>query len=136
VQREVAERIVSPAGSKAYGALSANVQAVASADILRLVPPGAFRPPPKVESAVVRVVPRVDPVIATDEVAPYRTFVQSLFGMRRKQLGNSLRSASGLDAEGASVVLQAAGVDPAARVETLSPSTLADLMRRARRAER
>jgi 16S rRNA (adenine1518-N6/adenine1519-N6)-dimethyltransferase len=134
VQREVAERIVSPAGSKSYGALSANVQAVARAEILRLVPPGAFRPPPKVESAVVRVVPRTDPLVSIEEVASFRTFVQSLFGMRRKQLGNSLRSAAALDADAAASVLEAAGVDPAARVETLAPSVLADLMRRARRA--
>ena len=133
VQREVADRIVSPAGSKSYGALSANVQAVASAEILRLVPPGSFRPSPKVESAVVRVVPRTDPLISIEEVVPFRTFVQSLFGMRRKQLGNSLRSAASLDADAAAAVLEATGVDPAARVETLSPPVLADLMRRARR---
>jgi 16S rRNA (adenine1518-N6/adenine1519-N6)-dimethyltransferase len=134
VQREVADRIVSPAGSKSYGALSANVQAVANAEILRLVPPGAFRPPPKVDSAVIRVTPRSDPVITSEEVAPFRSFVQSLFGMRRKQLGNSLRSAASLDADTAASVLAVTGVDPAARVETLSPPTLAALMRAARRA--
>ncbi|MGK2963343.1 MAG: 16S rRNA (adenine(1518)-N(6)/adenine(1519)-N(6))-dimethyltransferase RsmA [Gemmatimonadaceae bacterium] len=132
VQREVAERIVAGPGSKTYGALSANVQAVASAEIIRLVPPGAFRPPPKVDSAVVRVVPRADPIIATDEVAAYRGFVQALFGMRRKQIGNSLRSASQLTAEAAAAVLAGLGMDPAARAESLSPGELATLMRASR----
>jgi len=129
VQREVAERIVAGPGSKTYGALSANVQAVASAEIIRFVPPGAFRPPPKVDSAVVRVVPRSDPIISAGEVAAYRGFVQALFGMRRKQIGNSLRSASQLTAEAAAAVLAGLGVDPTARAESLSPGELATLMR-------
>jgi 16S rRNA (adenine1518-N6/adenine1519-N6)-dimethyltransferase len=57
VQREVAERIVSPPGSREYGALSVNIQAIAKAEIVRIVPPGAFSPPPKVDSAVVRITP-------------------------------------------------------------------------------
>ncbi|MGI9044959.1 MAG: 16S rRNA (adenine(1518)-N(6)/adenine(1519)-N(6))-dimethyltransferase RsmA [Gemmatimonadaceae bacterium] len=134
VQREVAERIVAGPGSKTYGALSANVQAVASAEIIRLVPPGAFRPPPKVDSAVVRVVPRADPIISTEEVAPYRGFVQALFGMRRKQIGNSLRSASQLTAGATAAVLSGLGMDPTARAESLSPGELATLMRASRRS--
>ncbi len=134
VQREVAERIVAGPGSKTYGALSANVQAVASAEIIRLVPPGAFRPPPKVDSAVVRVVPRADPIISTEEVASYRGFVQALFGMRRKQIGNSLRSASQLTADAAAAVLSGLGMDPTARAESLSPGELATLMRASRRS--
>ena len=131
VQREVAERIISPPGSKAYGALSANVQAVASAEILMKVPPGAFRPPPKVDSAVIRITPRSDPLIQLDEVEPYRSFVQALFGMRRKQIGNSLRSVSSLGAEAAAAILSRVGIDPQARVESLSPGHLATLLRAA-----
>ena len=132
VQREVAERMVSPPGSKSYGALSANVQAVATAEIIRAVPPSSFRPPPKVDSSVVRVVPRSDPIIDLDEVAPYRGFVQALFGMRRKQIGNSLRSASQLSAEAAAQVIASLGMDPKTRAESLSPSELASLMRAAK----
>jgi 16S rRNA (adenine1518-N6/adenine1519-N6)-dimethyltransferase len=132
VQREVAERIISPPGSKSYGALSANVQAIASAEIMRAVPPGAFRPPPKVDSAVIRITPRADPIISRDEVIPYRGFVQALFGMRRKQIGNSLRSASQLSGEEALSVLNALGMDPKARAESLSPDELARLMRASR----
>lgn len=132
VQKEVADRIVSPPGSRTYGALSANVQAISHARILRVVPRGAFKPPPKVESAVVRITPRTDPLISPDEVESYRGFVQSLFGMRRKQLGNVLRSAGQLSAEGASSVLTGLGIDPTARPETLSAQQFADLMRASR----
>lgn len=130
VQKEVAERIVSPPGSKAYGALSANVQAIARADILLAVPASAFKPPPKVESSVVRVTPRSDPIISSGEVESYRGFVQALFAMRRKQLGNALRSAGQLTAEQASTVLADLGIDAKARPETLSPLQFAELMRR------
>lgn len=132
VQKEVAERIVSPPGSRTYGALSANVQAIARAEILRIVPRGAFKPPPKIESAVIRVTPRADPIIAPAEADAYRSFVQSLFGMRRKQLGNVLRSAGQLSAGQASEVLAKLGIDPTARPETLSPQQFADLMRASR----
>ncbi len=132
VQREVAERIVSPPGSKSYGALSANVQAVAFAQIVRHVGPGSFKPPPKVDSAVIRVVPRSDPIISIDEVNAYRGFVQALFGMRRKQIGNSLRSASQLTAEAAANVLAGLEMDPTSRAESLSPGELAALMRASR----
>jgi len=131
VQREVAQRIVSPPGSKTYGALSANLQAVSRAEILMNVPPRAFTPRPKVHSAVVRMTPRNDPVVEGVEVQRFRTFVQALFGMRRKQLGNSLRSASRLSAEEAAALLRDAGIDQKERAESLSPSQLADLMRRA-----
>lgn len=132
VQREVADRIVSPPGSRTYGALSANVQAISHAQILRVVPASAFKPPPKVESAVVRITPRADPLISPDEVDAYRGFVQSLFGMRRKQLGNVLRSAGQLSAEQASSVLAGLGIDTRARPETLSPQQFAELMRASR----
>ena len=60
VQREVAERAAAPPGDKSYGALSVNLQAVARVESLFDVPPGAFRPPPKVDSAVIRITPLDD----------------------------------------------------------------------------
>jgi 16S rRNA (adenine1518-N6/adenine1519-N6)-dimethyltransferase len=129
VQREVAERIVSEPNSKSYGALSANVQAIANAEILMSVPPSAFRPPPKVYSAVVRITPRKDPLISPEEVNRYRVFVQALFGMRRKQIGNVLRSVSQRSPDETVSILTALGIDPRARPETLSPSVMAALMR-------
>jgi 16S rRNA (adenine1518-N6/adenine1519-N6)-dimethyltransferase len=130
VQREVAERIVSPPGSREYGALSVNVQAVAKAEIVRIVPPGAFSPPPKVESAVVRITPLETPIVAESEIESFRTFVLSVFGMRRKQIGTILRSVWSLVAEDATRILADVGIDPKARPETLSPEQFAQLLRR------
>jgi 16S rRNA (adenine1518-N6/adenine1519-N6)-dimethyltransferase len=129
VQREVAERIVSGPDTRAYGALSANVQAVANAEILLNVPPRAFRPPPKVDSAVVRITPRPDPLVEPHEVDKFRGFVQGLFGMRRKQIGNALRSVAGLSADSVATVLASLDIDGKARAETLSPAALVALMR-------
>jgi 16S rRNA (adenine1518-N6/adenine1519-N6)-dimethyltransferase len=129
VQREVAERIVSKPDTREYGALSVNVQAIANAEIIRLVPPGAFHPPPKVASAVIRIVPRSDPLIEHGEVERFRVFVQSLFGMRRKQLGNTLRTVSGLSGDEVAARLSSLGIDPRVRSETLSPVELVSLFR-------
>jgi 16S rRNA (adenine1518-N6/adenine1519-N6)-dimethyltransferase len=128
VQREVAERIVAEPGTKEYGALSVNLQAVAKAKLLFRVAPGSFQPPPKVESAVVRIEPRSDPVIDGQHEGAYRRFVQDAFGMRRKQMRRVLRSLWALSAEAAEAALLAAGVDPSARPETLSPDRFAALV--------
>ena len=129
VQREVADRIVAAPGSKTYGALSVNVQAVASARIAFRVAPGSFNPPPKVESAVVVIEPRPDPVVnATDEDS-FRRFVQDAFGMRRKQMRRVVRAIASLDAETADGALGRASIDPAVRPETLSPEDFARLRR-------
>lgn len=127
VQREVAERIVATPGGKEYGALTVNVAAVASAEILFRVPAGAFRPPPKVESAVIRIVPRPDPDIGESREAEFRAFVQSVFTMRRKQMQRIIRSVERLDPEAATAKLEAAGIAPADRPETLSPGAFARL---------
>jgi 16S rRNA (adenine1518-N6/adenine1519-N6)-dimethyltransferase len=129
VQREVAERIVAAPGSSVYGALSVNVQAFGHAKLLFRVGAGAFNPPPKVESAVVRIDPRPDPVVAAREEAAFRRFVQNVFGMRRKQLRRVLRELLDLGAERADEMLAMAGVDAAARPETLSPEHFAALFR-------
>ena len=133
VQREVAERIVAPPDSNAYGALSVNVQAVASPKLLFRVAAGAFHPPPKVESAVVRIDPRDDPVVGVNEEPAFRRFVQDAFGMRRKQLRRVLRAILGIDVARANAVLDEAGLDGAARPETLAPEAFARLLRVANR---
>jgi 16S rRNA (adenine1518-N6/adenine1519-N6)-dimethyltransferase len=128
VQLEVAERIVAAPGSKAYGALSVNVQTVASPELLFRVPRGAFRPPPKVESAVVRVAPRPDPVVGAEREEALRTLVQEAFGLRRKQLRRVVRTVARLDVAAADAALAAAGLDPESRPETLSPADFARLL--------
>lgn len=129
VQREVADRIVAQPGTKEYGALSVNVQAVANGKALFRVAPGSFQPPPKVDSAVIRIEPRPDPVIAAHEEDAFRRFVLDAFGMRRKQMRRVLRSLWNLSADAADVILTSAGIDPMVRPETLSPAEFAGLVR-------
>jgi 16S rRNA (adenine1518-N6/adenine1519-N6)-dimethyltransferase len=129
VQREVAERIAAPPGSEEYGALSVNVQAVARAELLFRVPPGAFYPPPTVDSAVIRITPLATPLVSPAEEEPFRIFVQEAFGMRRKQMRRVLRELWGLTAERAEAFLGAAAITPTARPEILSPSDFAHLLR-------
>ena len=129
VQREVAERIVASPGSAEYGALSVNVQALATARLLFRVSPGSFVPPPKVDSAVVRIEPRSDPAVQPNEEAEFRRFVLDAFGMRRKQLRRVIRSVWQISAEQADVALGAANIDPTARPETLTPEQFAKLVR-------
>ena len=129
VQKEVADRIAAPAGSDAYGALSVNVQAVARATLLFRVAPGAFRPPPKVDSAVVLVEPLPEPIVRPGEEGALRSFVQAAFGMRRKQMQRVLRNVFAFDPARATAVLQDHGIDPEARPEVLSPSDFVRLLR-------
>ena len=129
VQKEVADRLSAAPGTKAYGALTVNVAATAKAETLFTVPAGAFSPPPKVESAVVRVTPLPQPLLALDEERPFRLLVQGAFGMRRKQMRRVLRSLYAVGAEVAEGVLEEARIDPAARPETLAPAQFALLLR-------
>ena len=127
VQREVADRLSASPGSGEYGALTVNVGAVADAETLFTVPAGAFRPPPKVESAVVRVTPKPTPLIAPEREEGFRAFVQSVFSMRRKQMQRTLRSIWNLDQKSVDERLGEAGITPSARPETLEIEQFARL---------
>ena len=129
VQREVAQRLVARPGSKEYGALTVNVAALARAELLFGVPAGAFAPPPKVESAVVRITPLAEPLVTSDEENPFRVLVQSAFGMRRKQMRRVVRTLYSLDAEQADELLTRAGIEPEVRPETLSVDQFVGLMK-------
>ena len=120
VQREVAARMSAEPGADDYGALSVNVQAIARVETLFRIPAGAFTPPPRVESAVVRVTPRADPVVKAGEEEPFRTFVQAAFALRRKQMRRVVRTVAPRSAVDAERSLAASGIDPDARPETLS----------------
>lgn len=140
VQREVAERITAEPGTGEYGALTVNLRALTNVEHLFDVPPGAFRPPPKVHSAVIRLVPLETPLVGADERAPFRTFVQALFSQRRKQLGTSVRAlvrrdaTDGVERAGASALaaLARAGIDPTTRPERLTPQEFVRLFRAVR----
>lgn len=125
VQAEVADRMTARPGSKEYGALSVNLQTVATVESLMRVPAHAFHPPPKVDSAVVRITPGLIP--ENVDLGKFRTFVQSLFSQRRKQLQKSLRSISDLSGEEASNLLKSVNIDPAQRPEEISPGVFLEL---------
>ncbi|HYT64295.1 MAG TPA: 16S rRNA (adenine(1518)-N(6)/adenine(1519)-N(6))-dimethyltransferase RsmA [Gemmatimonadales bacterium] len=125
VQAEVADRIAAQPGGKTYGALSVGVQAVASVEKLFTVAPGAFRPPPKVRSALIRLTPLTEPLVRPEEVAPFRSFVTACFSKRRKQLKNAVPGLN--DAK-----LRALGFDPVVRPERLPPEAFVRLLRSAR----
>jgi 16S rRNA (adenine1518-N6/adenine1519-N6)-dimethyltransferase len=88
VQREVAERITAPPGELSY--LAVAVQSAVRARIVRSVPAGAFHPRPRVESAVVKLEPRPDPVVPSQQRQPFLDLVRAGFGQPRKQFLNSL----------------------------------------------
>lgn len=114
VQREVGDRLVAAPGSAAYGSLSLWVAHHGRARLVRLVPPGAFHPPPKVTSAVVRI--DVDPHAVPDPAT--FALVRDAFRHRRKTLVANLR-AVGVDAERARDALAALGLDVRVRAEAL-----------------
>lgn len=94
VQKEVAERIVSGPGSRDYGYLSVATQFYAETELLFTVPPGAFRPPPKVDSAVVRLIPRAARAsLAIANPERFLKFVGMCFRQKRKTLRNNLLGA-------------------------------------------
>lgn len=127
VQREVADRMAAAPGSKTYGALSVNLQAFADVTVVREVGARSFHPPPKVESAVVRVVPRDASHVPAALEASFRTLVISAFGLRRKQMVRVLRTLTPLDAEASEHMLRGCGIDPMARPETLGHHAFARL---------
>jgi 16S rRNA (adenine1518-N6/adenine1519-N6)-dimethyltransferase len=127
VQREVAERMAASADTDSYGALSVNIAAVANTEQVLDVPASAFQPPPKVESAVVRLRPREKPLVGAESLAPFRAFVQAVFGLRRKQMQRVLRTVRGISPDQAGAILDRAGIDRAARPEVLTPESFARL---------
>lgn len=133
MQREVADRLAAEPGSKTYGALSAGVQAVAGVERLFVVRKGSFRPPPKVDSAVVRLRPLARPLVEPAQQEAWRAFLAGLFSQRRKQLVRSLRTLTGQSKDAVEALLADVGVDPTARPEALSPSELVRLFARAPR---
>ena len=111
LQKEVVERMAAGPGNKVYGRLTVMLQAYCAVTPLFIVPPGAFRPAPKVDSAVVRLVPKPREAI---EVADHRTFanvVRAGFGQRRKTLRNALNGVAD------TAQIEAAGLRPDARAE-------------------
>jgi 16S rRNA (adenine1518-N6/adenine1519-N6)-dimethyltransferase len=123
VQREVRDRLVAEPATKQYGALTVFTRAGFEVATVCRLRPGSFYPAPKVESAVVRLLPR--PVSLAEETESFQAVVRAAFQMRRKTLRNALRGLG--DADRADRVLSAAGIDPGRRGETLSIEEFARL---------
>jgi 16S rRNA (adenine1518-N6/adenine1519-N6)-dimethyltransferase len=115
LQKEVVDRMVAEPGTAAYGRLSVGLQVRFNMYRLCTVPPGAFNPPPKVDSAVVVMAPLGDAAPLITEAERFDALVTAAFAQRRKTLRNAL---SGLLNEDR---IRAAGVDPGARAEQLAP---------------
>lgn len=126
LQREVAERLLADPGGKEYGVLS--VLTALNADVTRVLnlPPGAFRPAPRVQSTVVRLRFRPSPVEVVDP-ALFTAMVRSAFGQRRKTLANSLATFGEDHGLPASEALARSGIDPRRRPETLQLAEFARL---------
>jgi 16S rRNA (adenine1518-N6/adenine1519-N6)-dimethyltransferase len=117
VQREVGERLVASPGTDAYGVPSLRVSFRARGTVVRRVPPEVFWPRPKVASVVVRLDRLERPPLDVDEDRLWR-LVDAAFAERRKTMRNALRRL-GVDRDRAGALLEAAGIDAAARAETL-----------------
>jgi len=126
LQREVAERVASPPGTRQYGALSIMVQLDADVEPLLTLPPGAFRPAPEVWSSVIRLRFR-PPKVSVSDRRRFESLVRSVFSQRRKMLANALQPAASSRGAQAAEVLRAAAIDPSRRPETLHLEELARL---------
>ena len=111
LQREVAERLCAAPGNRRYGRLTVMAAASSRAELCFSVPPEAFRPPPKVESAMVRLTP--DSSHRIDEPECFEQLVRKAFSQRRKTIANALRGLA--EREG----IVAAGIDPGLRAEQI-----------------
>jgi 16S rRNA (adenine1518-N6/adenine1519-N6)-dimethyltransferase len=131
VQREVAERLLAQPGTSEYGALAVGVRSVADVERVLQVPRGAFRPAPRVDSTVVRIVPHAPPRLSEADEVALRTLVRACFQWRRKQLQKILREHPdlALERERVEALAAATGFDLSDRPERLSPDQLLTLAR-------
>ena len=128
LQKEVADRLVAQPGTSEYGTLAIQVALVADVERMLVLPPGAFRPPPKVTSAVVRL--RFHPAAAdVGDRATFERIVRGVFLQRRKTLGNALKPVASSLGQSAPELLARAGLDGSRRPEALTVAEIARLSR-------
>ncbi|MEJ2609855.1 MAG: 16S rRNA (adenine(1518)-N(6)/adenine(1519)-N(6))-dimethyltransferase RsmA [Candidatus Thiodiazotropha sp.] len=127
LQKEVVERMAAQPGNKVYGRLSVMLQARASITALFNIGPGAFNPPPKVESAFVRLQPANPPPYQINDWPLFCTIVRQAFSQRRKTIRNSLCKTITAEA------IEALGIDPGIRAEQLSVGDFATLANQTRK---
>ncbi len=132
LQAEVAERIAAGPGRMTY--LGVETQVYAEASVLFKVPPRAFRPPPKVHSAVVRLKVRASPAVAAEDVDAFLQFVHAGFAAPRKRLRNSLAVGLAVKATEVDALLAECGIDGAQRPAMLDLAAWRELFAAHRRA--
>ena len=123
VQKEVALRMVAGPGNNNYGRLSVMLQYRCNCQYLFDVGPGSFSPPPKVDSAVVRMTPLAEPLHDIGDERVFSAIVQAAFGQRRKTISNSLRSQISRES------ISACDINPSLRAENLTIGDFARLSR-------
>lgn len=121
LQKEVVDRMAASPGGKEYGRLTVMLQYQCEVEHLFDVGPGAFNPPPKVDSAIVRLIPRETPAVQVDDEPTFASFVLSAFTQRRKTLRKILKKQLSAEA------IEALGQDPMMRPDHLSLQDFADL---------
>jgi len=121
VQKEVAQRIVASAGKRDYGRLSVMIQYYCQCQYLFDVAPASFTPPPRVDSAIIRMTPHPEPVAEIDDFRLFSEIVQTAFNQRRKTIANSLKSIVAIE------TIEIAGIDSRKRAENLSLQDYASL---------
>ncbi|MFP4251847.1 MAG: 16S rRNA (adenine(1518)-N(6)/adenine(1519)-N(6))-dimethyltransferase RsmA [Guyparkeria sp.] len=124
VQREVGNRLAAAPNDSAYGRLSVLTAMHAEVEHLFDVPPESFNPPPKVDSSVIRITPRLEPLVPPDEQARFERLVTAAFAQRRKTLRNNLKPLMSAS------TIEASGIDPSLRAQALDIPDFLALARR------
>lgn len=128
VQAEVADRMAAVPGTKAYGSYTVKLRLLAEPAGRFAVPPGCFLPPPRVDSAVIRLERRAS-IGDAGLLSEASRVADAAFAQRRKTLRNSLRAALGVSPDALDAALERAGIDGRVRAETLEPAAFVDLAR-------
>lgn len=129
VQKEVAERLAAKPGKKDYGVLTVSVQSRCAVEKVLDVSRGAFKPPPRVDSTVVRVTPLPQPLFEAQEEIPFFRTVKAAFAHRRKMAANSLAEGLGISTQQIRGALLACNLPGTARAEVFSVQDFVRLSR-------
>ncbi len=130
VQKEVAEKMMAAPGAKNYGVISIHVQYFCEIEYIMDVPKEVFLPQPKVDSSVLTLHVRKQPAVQPRDEELFFELVKAGFSQRRKTLSNSLTGVRGADRDTVVRALEAAGIDPKRRAETLSLEEFANVANR------
>ncbi len=129
LQREFAERVASPPGSRTYGSLSVAIQLWCDVVLGPVVPGDAFHPPTKVESIVIQLTPRKEAAAGVTDFALFERVVRASFSKRRRTIMNSLKGSALFDAELLAKAFVELGLDPERRAESMTIDEFAGLTR-------